>query len=380
MVARVVAWGGYDDSKPRVRLLLDALRRHGALAGEIHVPVWREIEDKSVAGKAKLLRAAGRWLAGMPRALWRLATLPRGQDLLLPYPGTPEIFLAAPFAWLAGRKIVLDAFLPIHDTIVRDRGLVREGGAIARLIRSYEWLGLALADVILVDTDQHGDFLAQEYGFARGRFETVLVGAEAQFTPSRDLAPVDDLIGPPDGRPVILFYGQLIPLHGLSTILEAARLTGDAGLRWIMVGKGQQENVLRQFLETGGDRHVTWVPWVEYRRLPALIARSDLCLGVFGASDKAGRVIPNKLFQVLAMGKRVVTRSSAAVDDLARCFPEHLVTVPADDPAALATAISAILADGDSVASTLLPQAVPGEFGPAPGVARLIARLERAGE
>lgn len=376
MTVRITAWGGYDVGKPRVRLLLDALRRRGVLAGEIHFDVWGAIEDKSVAGWKRLARAAFAWFFGMPRALWRLRKVDRETHVLLPYPGTPEIFFVSLFARRKGGKVLFDAFLPIHDTIVGDRGLLRDGRLLARFLKLFEGIGLRLADVILTDTDQHADFLSKEYGIERDRFLTVLVGAEPQFAPVEEFDSVDDLIGSPDGRPVVLFYGQLIPLHGLATIIEAARLVRGQGIHWIIVGKGQQEPLLRNFLERGGDRDITWISWVDYERLPALIARADLCLGVFGASDKAGRVIPNKLFQVLAMGKPAITRSSAAVDDLARRYPETLVTVPADDPGALSKAAVAMLSSSANRRS--LPAEAIRELGPDQGVARLIARLERA--
>ena len=41
----VIAWGSYDSSKPRVRLLLDRLRDEGALQSEINIPAWAGVRD-----------------------------------------------------------------------------------------------------------------------------------------------------------------------------------------------------------------------------------------------------------------------------------------------------------------------------------------------
>lgn len=372
----VIAWGGYDDSKPRVRLLLDELRRQGVLATEIHIPVWSSIQDKSVAGWRKLLRVAFLWAVGLPRALWRIATIPAGQTILLPYPGTPEIFIVSPLARLRRHKIVLDAFLPIHDTIVHDRALVKPGSIRAWFIKKFEELGLKCADIILVDTDQHGVFFEREFGIPRDRILTVLVGAEPQFNSCGGKRSVDDLIGPRDERPLVLFYGQLIPLHGLSTILEAAYLMREESIRWVVVGKGQQEPEIRRFLERHKGDIFTWVPWVDYERLPDLIVRADICLGVFGKSDKAGRVIPNKLFQTLAMGKTVITRASPAVDDLAKSYPRSLHTVPEADAGALAEAVRQAVAN--LYESEPLPDEIIAKLGPSDGIANLIEKLSRA--
>ncbi|WP_225421507.1 glycosyltransferase [Sphingomonas parva] len=353
-----------------MRLLLDALRRVGALDGEINIAAWRGIEDKAVAGRGRLLRAALTLLAAYPAAMLKLLRAPRGGAVLLPYPGIPDVFFAAIAARLRGRRIVLDAFLPLHDTIVGDRAMLRPRSLPARLIWLAERIGLRLADIILVDTDQHGDFFAVEFGIDRSRFETVLVGAEPLFrAPAGPVPPLPA----PAGRPLVLFYGQLIPLHGLETILEAARRTVDAPFHWLLVGRGQQEPLLRAALETKAMPNVSWLPWVDYAALPALIGHADLCLGIFGASAKAGRVIPNKMFQVLSAGKPIVTRASPAVAALAAEFPDTVITVPAADPVALAETVRRCLADPARLRP--LPPAALDELGPDRGVASLLRRL-----
>jgi glycosyltransferase involved in cell wall biosynthesis len=367
---RVIAWGGYDESKPRVRLLLDALRKRGVLAAEINIGVWRGVEDKSVAGKRRILKALLGLLLAYPFALLKLARQPAGSTLLLPYPGIPDIFAAFLVAKVRRQTIILDAFVPLYDTIVGDRAMVGHDTLTARLIRTAERLALRCTDIVLVDTDQHGDFYAREYAIERERFVTVLVGAEPLFGPRPEGADLPAL--PPD-RPVALFYGQLIPLHGLSTILAASRLTTGERFHWAIVGQGQEEPVLRAALAEPGRENVTWIPWVAYDALPALIARCAICLGVFGTSDKAERVIPNKVFQALACGKPVITRSGAAMDPLAARFPDAIVTVPAGNPAALAAAVRQVLAGIDRM-HPLSPDEMT-RLGPDEGVDLLLRRL-----
>lgn len=373
MSVRIVAFGGYDTRKPRVRLLIDAIRRAGALEREILIPAWGDVAQTNIPSRLSVLKVLLTIMFGYPGALIRLARTAKGAAVLLPYPGVVEILLVAPICRLMGRKVILDAFLPIHDTIAGDRGLVKRG-LVSGAIWWFEKLAMASADIIVVDTDSHGDYFAKEFGLSRDRFVTVLVGAEAHFDPlGPALGHVEDLLGRVDERPIVLFYGQLIPLHGLPAILEAARLSRGLEARWVVIGKGQLEPMLREEVARE-DSNIEWIEWVDYDRLPAVIARASLCLGVFGASDKAARVIPNKLFQQAAMGKPVITRASPAIDPLAAQNPQAIRTVPPDDPQALANAVAQALSGEHALEA--LPADSMRALSPDAGVGQLLEKLK----
>ena len=115
-------------------------------------------------------------------------------------------------------------------------------------------------------------------------------------------------------RPVrVLFYGSFIGLQGPEVIAQAAALTAE--VHWTFIGDGP----LRQRCEhLCKDRpNITFLPWIPYQQLPAQIAEADILMGVFGNSQKAARVIPNKVYQSLACGRIVVTQPSPS-------YPEEI--------------------------------------------------------
>ena len=67
--------------------------------------------------------------------------------------------------------------------------------------------------------------------------------------------------------------------------------------------------------------------------------RADVCLGIFGTSGKAASVIPNKVFQIVASGRPLVTRDSPAIRELLAYGPPCVNLVTPGNALALADAI-----------------------------------------
>ena len=105
------------------------------------------------------------------------------------------------------------------------------------------------------------------------------------------------------------------------------------------MGQGQEAVRIDARLAAADAPHVHRIAWVDYARLGEEMAQADICLGIFGTSDKAARVIPNKVYQALVVGKPLVTRDSPAMRELAQDDAPGLYLVPPADPAALLAAL-----------------------------------------
>jgi glycosyltransferase involved in cell wall biosynthesis len=318
---RVLYFGTYERDYPRNAQVISCLRRAGVEVVERHVPVWEGRRDNWSAGAA----AAGRLALAEARLL-----RPRHVEAdatIVGYPGHFDL----PAARLAarGRPVVFNPLVSLADTFVGDRGRFRRGSLAARALAAVDQRALKAADLVVADTRANARHLATLGGLPAERVEVALVGAEERvFRP-----------GWAPGAPfTILFVGKLIPLHGLETVLEAARLAPELPFR--VVGSGQLEHLL----EEERSANVEWLRWVDYERLPDELHRAGCALGIFGTSDKAGRVIPNKAFQALACETPLVTADTAGARELL-VDGESALLVPPGDPDALVGALRRLAND-----------------------------------
>lgn len=301
--------------------MISCLRAAGADVVERHVGVWEGGRSNWSAGPTTALRlvAAEARLLRRPRE--------RFDAIVVGYPGHLDLPAARRAA--RGAPVLFNPLVSLHETLVGDRGRFSAGSLPARVLREIDRHALRLADLVVADTEQNARHLAELGGLGPERLAVCFVGAEERLFQPRHR--------PPESFSA-LFVGKLIPLHGLETILAAARLAPE--LRFRVVGRGQLGSLLR-------DRpaNVEWVDWVDYELLPAELERAGCALGVFGTSAKAARVIPNKAFQALACGVPLVTADTPAARELLR-DGESALLVPPGDPEALAAALRRLADDG----------------------------------
>jgi glycosyltransferase involved in cell wall biosynthesis len=302
--------------------VISCLRRAGIEVIERHASVWeRGPRHKWSLGLGAVIRigiAETRLLFGSRRE--------RFDAVVVGYPGHFDMPAARRIA--RGRPVIFNPLVSLHETLVEDRGRFASGSPAAGVLRQVDRLALRGADLVVADTAENARHLAELAELDDDRLAVCFVGAEDRlFRPGWQPAAVFHA----------LFVGKLIPLHGLETILAAARQAPEIPFR--IVGSGQLDALL-----TGRPPNVEWVEWVEYEQLPAEYQRAGCALGVFGTSAKAARVIPNKAFQALACGTPLVTADTPAARELLT-DGESALLVPRGDAEALATAVRRLAAD-----------------------------------
>lgn len=312
-------WGRFDPTYSRNRILRSLLRQVG----------WR-INDfmpliSSLAGVEALLKKVPR-----PDAVWVPAFRQR------------DFSSARGFADRHGIPLVFDPLISVYDKVIFERQKFGATDKRARDILKAEQALFSRADLVIADTEPHARFFVDVLAAPAGKTHVIPVGAEeGLFTcqPS----------GPPGNPPEILFYGSFISLQGTETIIDAAIQVPEA--RWTLLGTGPERRRCEELSK--GHSHIRFEAPIPYQMLPERIGAADILLGIFGSSPKAGRVIPNKVYQSLACGRPLITRQSPAYPEGLEKDPACGITfIPPADPTALADAVRNLLADPTRLADT----------------------------
>lgn len=308
-------FGAYDPAYPRNLLL-----RRGLQAAGMQVTICNVSRNLLTIHK-------------VPELLSRFRTLDIHPDVIL----LAEFGQAlAPLAWWvarrSGAKLVVDAFTSVYDSAVGDRATARPRTPTALRYRLIDWVALYLADLILTDTGQHSDYYVRGFGISPDKIAVIPIGATREWFLTPDASAENEEL-------LVQFYGSYIPLHGVEIILQAMReLRRHPGLRFELIGRGQTYGEARALADKLKLTDVVFREPVLPEELPAVVARADISLGIFGTTPKAARVIPNKVCQTLALGKPVITADTLALRE--NFIPgEHLLAVPPGNPDALAEAI-----------------------------------------
>jgi glycosyltransferase involved in cell wall biosynthesis len=282
-------------------------------------------------------------------------------------------YLAAPFAFRAGRQAARRVIAEFGATVVHGHWAVPSGAmaaaaagdlpvvvslhgsdiyvaersAIARLGARRAF---ARAGWITACSDDLRD-RAVALGADRDRSETVPYGVDAsRFQPDADArARVRQELGVSDADPVVFTAGRFVHKKGFAYLIEAAaRLIARwPGLRVVIGGSGDLSEALRaRAHEAGVARHVVFTGVLDHTAVAACLAAADVAV-VPSVRDEAGNVdgLPNMVMESLASATPLVATTVGGIPGVVESNRTGILVPPADS-AALSDAIDRLLGDG----------------------------------
>jgi glycosyltransferase involved in cell wall biosynthesis len=345
-------------------VLVEGLREHGAEVVELNQPLGLSTADRVDILRrpwrlaALVSRLVGRWM----RLLASSRSVRRPAAVVVPYLGHFDVLLAR--ARWPRRTVVLD-YLVSGAATARDRGV--RGGIKLRLLDTLDRLAIRAADIVVVDTLESEERLPAA---AHVRSIVVPVGATTAWF-AAGAEPRASTTAEQRGGLRAIFFGSFTPLQGTVTMARALARLPVGTVETTLLGSGQDYAEVRRLLS--GRPDVTWHDWVAIDRLPGLVAAHDVCLGIFGTTEKALTVVPTKVYQGAAAGCALV---SSDTEPHRRALGDAALLVPPGDDAALADVLAALAADPARVEGLRASaREVASDFTPGRAVAPLMACL-----
>jgi len=308
---RVCYWGTYDQAYPRNRIIISGLRQNGIEVIECHLPVWKDTQHKVNRAFSSWMdvRTIVRWGSAYLGLLLRGLRLKGIDCFIVGYSGHFDVFPAKLLSLIKGKPLVFDAFLSLYDSLVGDRQAFPPNSFKGRLLFTVDKYACTLADLVLLDTEEHIRYFRETFDLPASKFRSIPIGADDSiFFPHHNQS---------NGQPfTVIHFGRYIPLHGLQYVVQAAKyLEDDTDIRFQFVGSGELFDKIYGLSQEMKVENIEFIASVEQQKLADYIDRADVALGIFGDTDKARRVVPNKVYEALAMGKPVLTGKSPATEN-----------------------------------------------------------------
>lgn len=240
----------------------------------------------------------------------------------------PQLVLPVFGKKLGKKPIVTDFFISMYDTLCFDRRKFKPDSFIGKLLRRIDRKTLSRADMAVCDTKAHGRYFCEEFSYPAEKMSVLYLEADTSIYYPREAPKNKDF--------TVLYFGSVLPLQGVSVILDAIELLeNESGIKFVFVGPLGKDNVRK------GEKITEYIDWLSQEKLAEKIAQADLCLaGHFdGTIMKAKRTIPGKAYIYRAMNKPMILGDNDAARELYSEEDEGIYFTEMGDPRKLAELI-----------------------------------------
>lgn len=273
----------------------------------------------------------------------KLNKLPDAHLVWVPCFRQKDVLAASCWAKSQNIPLVFDPLISAFDKQVFEREKFQVDDIKSDRLLEKERKQFCSADIVVADTFLHANFFQEVLKVSEDKIKVIPVGAEESI-----FKPCDENEVAPK-KFSVLFYGSYIPLQGVDVIVKAALLARNVDIKWTFVGDGPLKKTCVEL--AGESENIEFLDWMPYEKLPEKICAADVLLGVFGTTPKAGRVIPNKVYQALACNKPVITQKSLAYPQGFSNDGTGFVQIPASDPEKLYESVLSLKASIENEAA-----------------------------
>lgn len=321
MARHVLWWGRFDPGYSRNRVYATLFRELGWDVSYFFVKAFPKFGDVEA------------FLRGLDRR-------PRPDLVWVPVCRQRDVLAACRWAHRRGIKVLFDPMISAWDKKVLEQRKWTADEPRAKRLHDLETRMMNEPDMVTWDTSCHLEFCASQFATPREKLRVLLTGTdESVFKPMPE-GHYTDAAASDVFR--VLYHGAYLPLHGTEYIVEAARMTQNEGIQWDFLGWGAYKAATEA--KAAGIGNVRFLDKVPYVDVPKVICAHDVVLGVFGVTEKASRVIGNKVYECMACARPTINEFCTGYPpEAAEC--KAIKFIPPGDPKAIADAVREYRAD-----------------------------------
>ncbi len=143
---------------------------------------------------------------------------------------------------------------------------------------------------------------------------------------------------------VVSYLGTIGMAHGLDTIIQAAQLTTDPRVQFLIIGEGAHRRELAARLSELNLANITLLPKQPRSTIRSFLELSDVSLVLLKDLPLFETVIPSKLLEAMGCGKPVILGVRGESREILK-LAQGGIAIPPEDSQALADAVAQLSAD-----------------------------------
>lgn len=326
-------FGSYDRNFTSNKIIYTGAVENGAevVVVNSHTPVTR-LDSEKDATFFHLIRRTLRKYKIVIEIFKNLEGIKKSDVIYVGYPGHVDVVPAWILAKIFNKKLVFNPLIIIYTGLTEEQKIIKKNSLFAKIIKLGETLIYKSCDIVLADTPFQKEHLIHEFGLNEKNIRILPIGADDKIYPYAPKLGEKNIFN-------VVYYGLFSPIHGVEYLVKAAKLLEkEKAIRFLLVGKGntyEKDFKLAQKLKL---KNVIFYKDMTEKDAFETLRKADVFTGFLIHHPVVRRVVPNKVYQGLALGKTVLTAHSPAIEGMLKNKKDVYLVKP-NNPKSIAAAL-----------------------------------------
>ncbi len=330
---KVCFFGTYDRTYSSNRLILQGLRENNVPVVEINAHTKVTLLDSaSDMTWYHIIRRVFKKFKIFAETFKNIKGVRECDVIYVGYPGHADIFFAFVIAKLFGKKLVFNPLLTVYVGFTEERIVLGKRSLLGLAIKIGEGLAYKICDLIFADTPYQKVLLIKVFGLSESKIKVLPIGADNkgyEYSENKNKG----------NRVNVVYYGLYSPIHGVEHLISAAQiLKDDKDVEFNLVGWGSEYQKNYDRAKELKLKNVIFHPDILEGQHLELLQKADIFIGFLQKHPSVDRIIPNKVYQGLALGRTVLTADAPVTRSVFE-NKKDMYFIEAANPRAIADAI-----------------------------------------